>query len=228
VLRRFRDATRSAPDELTLFGGLLHAPDGSGTRLAAIVACHAGPLAEGEAALSPIKKFGSPVLDTIGRATYEATNMMLDPGFPRGALVYWKSTFLHELSDAAIDALLAGFTDCPSPMSGLIVEHFHGAAARVGASDTAFPHRREAYNLLINSEWLEPGDTAPNVAWARRVYDSMRSYSAGASYVNYMSHDERESPAEVAYGPNLPRLRALKAKYDPGNLFHLNQNIRPA
>jgi FAD/FMN-containing dehydrogenase len=211
-----------------LFGGLLYAPDGSGTPLAAIIACHSGTVAEGETARDPIKKFGSPVLDTIGPASYEATNMMLDAGFPRGALAYWKSTFLSELSDAAIETLIAGFRDCPSPMSGLIVEHFHGAAARVGASETAFRHRREAFNLLINSEWLEPGDTARNIAWARQMYDAMRPYSAGASYVNYMSHDERESPAEVAYGPILARLRALKAKYDPANLFHLNQNIRPA
>jgi FAD/FMN-containing dehydrogenase len=228
VLRRFRDATRSAPDALTLFGGLLYAPDGSGTPLAAIVACHSGTVTEGEAVLGPIKKFGSPLLDTIGGASYEATNMMLDAGFPRGALAYWKSTFLSELSDAAIDTLIAGFRDCPSPMNGLIVEHFHGAAARVGASDTAFPHRREAFNLLINSEWLEPADTVRNIAWTRHVYDAMRPYAAGASYVNYMSHDERENPAEVAYGATLARLRALKAKYDPANLFRLNQNIRPA
>ncbi len=228
VLRLFRDTTRSALDELTLFGGLLYAPDGSGTPLAAIVACHSGTVAEGEAALGPIKKFGSPLLDTIGRTSYEATNMMLDAGFPRGALAYWKSTFLSELSDAAIDTLIEGFRDCPSPMSGLIVEHFHGAAARVGASDTAFPHRREAFNLLINSEWLDPAHTERNIAWARQMYDAMRRYSAGASYVNYMSPDERESPAELAYGPTLARLRALKAKYDPANLFHLNQNIRPA
>jgi FAD/FMN-containing dehydrogenase len=227
VLRVFRDAAQSASDELTLFGGLLHAPDGSGTRLAAIVACHSGALAEGETMLSQIKTFGAPVLDTIGRTSYEATNMMLDAGFPRGALAYWKSAFLAELSDTAIDTLISAFADCPSPMSSLIVEQFHGAAARVGIGDTAFPHRRRAFNLLINSEWLDSADNARNIAWARRAYDAMRPHSAGASYVNYMSHDERENPAEVAYGPNLPRLRALKSRYDPSNLFHLNHNIRP-
>jgi FAD/FMN-containing dehydrogenase len=76
-------------------------------------------------------------------------------------------------------------------------------------------------------EWLEPAETARNIAWARHVYDAMRPYAAGASYVNYMSHDERENPAEVAYGPTLARLRGLKTRYDPENLFHLNHNIRP-
>lgn len=228
VFRFYRDTTASAPDELTLFGGLLHAPDGSGTPLAAIIACHCGAVAEGEAALGPIKKFGSPVLDTICPASYDATNMMLDSGFPRGARNYWKSSFLNELGDSAIDTLVAAFSECPSAMSGIVVEHFHGAAARVGVSDTAFPHRHDAYNLLIFSEWLEQADDARNVAWARQVYDPMRPYSARGRYVNYLDHDEGENPAEAAYGPNYPRLRVLKAKYDPTNLFHLNQNIRPA
>jgi FAD/FMN-containing dehydrogenase len=227
VLRFYRDVTRSLPDELTLFSGLLHAPDGSGTKLAGIIAAHAGPLADGEAALRPIKQFGSPLLDVIGPASYEATNMMLDAGFPRGALNYWKSTFLTALSDGAIDAMVAGFQECPSPMSGLVLEHFHGAVTRVGPSDTAFPHRGEVYNIVIAGEWLDPADTARNVAWARRMYEAMQPYASRARYVNYLGDDETGNPAEAAYGPNLPRLRTIKARYDPANLFHLNQNILP-
>lgn len=228
VLRFYRDVTRRLPDELTLFGGLLHAPDGSGTRLAAIIACHSGSLADGETALSPIKRFGSPVLDVIAPASYEATNTMLDGGFPRGALNYWKSTFLTDLSDAAIDTMVAGFQDCPSPMSSVLLEHFHGAATRVGVTDTAFPHRREAYNLLIASEWLDPAESARNVAWTRQLYDAMRPYAASARYANYLGDDETGNPAKSAYGPNLLRLSTIKAKYDPANVFHLNQNIPPA
>ena len=228
VLRLYRDATRSLPDELTLFSALLHAPDGSGARLAAIVASHSGSLPEGEAALQPIKKFGKPLMDVIGPTSYEATNMMLDAGFPRGALNYWKSTFLNELSDAAIDTMIGRFRECPSPMSAMVLEHIHGAATRIAPTETAFPHRREAYNLLIASEWMDPSENTRNIAWARQTYDAMRPYAAAARYVNYLGDDETEKAAEAAYGPNLPRLRKLKAKYDPQNIFRQNHNITPA
>ena len=227
MLKLYREATTSLPDELTLFAALLHAPDGSGVRLAVITACHCGSPGEAVSALQPIKKFGSPVIDTIGPTSYEATNTMLDAGFPRGALNYWKSSFLEGLSDAAIDTLVARFAVCPSPLSGLVLEHFHGAATRVGVSETAIPHRREGYNLLVVSEWLDPGDNARNIAWARESYDAMRPWLASGRYANYLSDDDGEDAGQAAYGPNYPRLRVLKTKYDPTNLFHLNQNIRP-
>lgn len=228
VLQFFREVTSSVPDELTLSGGLLHAPDGSGVPLAVIVACHCGSLAEGEAAIRPIKRFGSPVVDTIGPASYVDTNTTIfDPGFPRGAMNYWKSSFLAELSDEAIDALIAQFAVCPSPMSGLVLEHFHGAATRVGVGETAFPHRRESYNLLVVSQWLDPKDDEKNIAWGRATYDALRPHMARESYVNYQTEDETEGAVEHAYGPNYERLVALKNKLDPTNLFHLNPNVRP-
>jgi FAD/FMN-containing dehydrogenase len=225
VLKFFREITSGLPDDLTIFGALLHAPDGM--QIAVIIACHCGPLGEAEAALQPVKKFGTPVLDTIGPATYEATNMMLDAGFPRGALNYWKSNFMAELSDQAIDTVISQFATCPSAMSGLVLEHIHGAATRVGVGETAFPHRREGYNFLVVSEWLDPADNARNIAWARQSYDLMRPCFTAGRYVNYLGDDDGEDAVTVAYGPNYERLRALKAKYDPMNLFHLNQNIRP-
>jgi FAD/FMN-containing dehydrogenase len=228
VLRFYRDVAASLPDELTLFGGLLHAPDGSGVRLAVMIACHCDSPAEADAALRPIKTFGSPLMDTIGLTSYEATNMMLDAGFPRGALNYWKSSFLSQLSDAAIDTLISRFEACPSPMSGLLLEHFHGAATRVGVGETAVPHRQKGYNLVLVSEWLDAADNARNIAWTRESYDAMRPWFASGRYVNYLGDDESEGSVQAAYGPNYERLRALKAKYDPSNLFHLNQNIRPA
>lgn len=226
VLKFFREVTSAGlPDDLAIFGALLHAPDGA--KVAVMIMCHCGSLGEAEATLQPIKKFGTPVLDTIGPTTYEATNMMLDAGFPRGALNYWKSNFMAELSDQAIDTLISQFTACPSPMSGLLLEHIHGAATRVGVSETAFPHRREGYNFLVVSEWLNPAENARNIAWARESYDAMRSSFTAGRYVNYLGDDDGEDAVVVAYGPNYQRLRALKAKYDPANLFHLNQNIRP-
>lgn len=228
VLQFFREVTASVPDELTLNGGLLHAPDGSGVPLAVIVACHCGSLAEGEAGTRPIKGFSSPVVDSIGPASYVDTNTTIfDPGFPRGARNYWKSSFLAELSDAAIDALIAQFAVCPSPMSGLVLEHFHGAATRAGVSETAFPQRRESYNLLVVSQWLDPKDDERNIAWARATYDALRPHMARESYTNYQTDDQTQDAVAHAYGPNYARLVALKNRLDPTNLFHLNNNVRP-
>ena len=226
VLKFFREITSGLPDDLTIFGGLLHAPDGA--QIAVIILCHCGPLAEAETALEPIKKFGTPILDSVGPTSYEETNRMLDAGFPRGALNYWKSNFMSELSDQVIDTLVSQFAACPSPMSGLLLEHIHGAATRVDVSETAFPHRGEGYNFLVVSEWLDPADNARNIAWARESYDLMLPYFSRGRYVNYLGEDEGEDAVAAAYGPNYQRLRTLKAKYDPTNLFHLNQNIRPA
>ena len=228
VLQFFRDVTASVPDELTLNGGLLHAPDGSGVILAVIVACHCGSLAEGEAGTRPIKGFSSPVVDTIGPASYADTNTLIfDAGFPRGARNYWKSSFLSELSDAAIDAFIAQFRVCPSPMSGLVLEHFHGAATRVGVDETAFPQRRESYNLLVVSQWLDPKDDEKNIAWARATYDTLHPHMARESYANYQTDDQTQDALERVYGPNYTRLVALKNRLDPTNLFHLNNNVRP-
>ena len=226
VLKFFREITSvGLPDDASIFGALLHAPDGA--QIAVIIVCHCGPLAEAEAQLQPIKKFGAPILDSIGPTSYEETNRMLDAGFPRGALNYWKSNFMSALTDQAIDTLVSQFASCPSPMSGLLMEHIHGAATRIGVSETAFPHRREGYNFLVVSEWLEPADNARNIAWARESYDAMRPCFTPGRYVNYLGDDDGEDAVAAAYGPNYQRLRALKAKYDPTNLFHLNQNIRP-
>ncbi|HXG34958.1 MAG TPA: FAD-binding oxidoreductase [Bryobacteraceae bacterium] len=228
VLRFFRQVTSSVPDELTLSGGLLHAPDGSGVPLAVIVGCHCGSLAEGEAAMRPIKRFASPVADTIAPTSYVDTNATIfDPGFPRGARNYWKSSFLAELSDPAIEALIAQFAICPSPISGLVLEHFHGAAARVGVRETAFPHRRESYNLLVVSQWLDPKDDEKNIAWARATYDTLRPYMVRESYVNYQTEEESGNALEQVYGLNYERLVTLKNKLDPTNFFHLNNNVRP-
>ncbi len=226
VLRFFRDTTPSWPDELTGFAGLVHAPDGSGAPIVAVVAVHCGSPEEGEEAVAPIKAFGSPILDAMGPMSYEATASFLDEGYPAGARNYWKSNFLQVLDDDAIDTMIARFASCPSPMSGLAMEHVHGAVTRVGLAETPFPFRHEGYNLLITSEWLEPEEDEPNIAWTRETYDALRPHFADLRYVNYLDDDE-DDPAASAYGPNHDRLRAVKATYDPENLFHLNQNIRP-
>jgi FAD/FMN-containing dehydrogenase len=229
VLRFYRDFTTSLPDELTAFGGLLHAPDGSGAKLAAIVVCHAGSLEAGAAAVAPIKRFGSPVTDVIGPMPYTTLNTLFDPGFPRGALNYWKSNFLAALPDAAIDTMIERFAVTPAPMSALLLEHFHGAATRVRPTDTAFPHRAVGYNFLAVGQWQEPSATAANIDWARETYAAMAPHFAGGRYVNYLNADETADgvSASAAFGPNGARLSEVKRKYDPDNVFHLNQNIKP-
>jgi hypothetical protein len=140
---------------------------------------------------------------------------MLDAGFPRGALNYWKSNFMSELSDQAIDTLISQFAACPSPMSGLLLEHIHGAATRVGVSETAFPHRREGYNFLVVSEWLDPADNAQNIAWARESYDAMRPGSQRGLCTIWETTMAKTVAA--AYGPNYQRLRTLK-RSDPASV----------
>jgi len=227
VLRFARDFATSLPDEFMVFAGLIHAPDGSGTKLAAIVACHCGSLAEGETAMRPLKQFGQPLMDAIGPMPYCQLNAMLDGAFPKGALNYWKSSFLAQLSDDAIDTMIECFARCPTPMGQLLLEHFHGAATRVGVSDTAFPHRADGYNLIVLSEWMEPKDTDRCIAWARETYAAMEPFVGSGRYVNYLGDDEPGDPTAAAYGPNYRRLQELKTKYDPSNFFHMNQNIRP-
>jgi FAD/FMN-containing dehydrogenase len=154
-------------------------------------------------------------------------NSMIDGGYPKGALNYWKSSFLSTLSDDAIDTMIDCFSRVPSPMTGIVLEHFHGAATRVGVEDTAFPHRSAGYNLVITSEWTSPADTERNVQWTRDTYAAMKPFMAAGRYVNYLDVDEPGDPVAEAYGPNYARLRQLKATYDPANFFHMNQNIKP-
>jgi FAD/FMN-containing dehydrogenase len=227
VLTFFRDSTRSLPDEHTLFATLTHAPDGSGAEVAALVTCHCGPPADAEKAMRPLKQFGSPILDAVGPIPYAQLNAMLDGNYPKGALNYWKSNFLTELSDAAIDTMIACFGRCPTPMGQLLLEHIHGAATRVGSGDTAFPHRSEGYNFLVLAQWLKPADTTACIAWARETYQRMQPFFAVGRYVNYLDDDEAGDPVAAAYGSNYRRLQQIKAKYDPKNFFRMNQNIRP-
>jgi hypothetical protein len=228
VLRFFRDLTSSSlPDEMTVFGGLVHAPDGSGAKLAVLAMCHCGPLETAKAAVAPIKSFGSPLLDTIGPRSYSELNGMLDDAYPRGALNYWKSSFLKRLDDDTIGTMIDCFARCPTPMGQLLMEHFHGAATRIPVNATAFPHRSVGYNAVIISEWLDAALNARCVSWARETYAALSPFSTESRYVNYLGDDETGNPVAAAYGANHDRLQKLKAKYDPQNVFHMNQNILP-
>ena len=228
VLRFFRDLTSDLPDEVMAYGGVVHAPDGSGVKLSAIVLCDCRPPGTDDTVVERVKSFGEPIMDAMGPMPYPASNQLLDAGYPKGANNYWKSSFLETLSDAAIEQMIESFADAPSPMDAVLLEHFHGEATRIPVDATAYPHRRVGYNLGIFAEWMGPELTEPCVAWARRTYAAMEPYFAKARYVNYMGDDEPVDDMGSVYGPNLARLRELKSKYDPDNVFHVNQNIPPA
>jgi FAD/FMN-containing dehydrogenase len=227
VLKFFRELGASAPDELMLAAGLQTAPDGSGAKLVGVVACHCGPLADGEAAVKPLKGFGPPVMDALGPMPYGALNGMLDPAFPKGALNYWKARFVTDLSDACIGALVERFAACPSPTSHIILEHFHGAVCRVGIPDTACTLRAKGFNVVILGQWMDPRDTDRSIGWVRDTYAALEPFFASTRYVNYLEQDAAGDQAAAIYGPNYARLREIKTKYDPKNLFRANVNIPP-
>ena len=227
LLRFYREAVTAAPDDLTVFAGLVHAPDGSGAKLAALVVCHAGAPEAAERELAPFKSFGSPLVVEVGAMPYPTMNTLLDAGFPDGAYNYWLSSFTRGLPDALIDATVERFATVPSPMSSILFEHFHGAVTRVGATDTAVPHREPGWNLVLPSVWTDPTTTDANIGWTRETFAAVQPDLTGARWLNYLADDQADDAVRAAYGPNYDRLREVKRRYDPDNVFHLNHNIAP-
>jgi hypothetical protein len=164
-------------------------------------------------------------MDLLGPMPYPVVNTLLDGAFPRGALNYWKSAFFTELSDAAVRTMIEAFEAAPSIMSGMMIECFHGAVTRVDPTAMAYPHRQPGYDLVLIGQWLDPAESDANIAWVRETYDALEPYTAARAYVNYLGDDEDLSRIRDAYEPNYDRLVELKRRYDPDNLFHLNQNI---
>ena len=228
LLRFYRDAVAEASDDLTVFAGLVHAPDGSGTKLAALVVFHAGETVEAERELEPFKTWGSPLLIQVGPVPYPVMNTILDAGYPAGSLNYWLSSFTRGLPDGLIGIAVERFAAVPSPMSAILLEHFHGAVTRVGVSETAVPHREQGWNLLLPSVWTDPADTEANIAWTRETFAAMRPHFRTGRWLNYLGDDQADDAIRAAYGLNYERLREVKRRYDPDNVFHLNHNIQAA
>ena len=222
----YQEATADPPDEMEAFFALVHAPDGSGDKIVALPVCHSGDIATGEALVAPLRNVGTPAVDLIGPMPYPVMNTILDEGFPKGARNYWRSAFFKELSADVVGVLVDAFERVPSPMSGMFIEHFHGAVTRIDPTATAFPHREPGFNIVLSGEWLDPAEDEANLAWVRSTFEAMAPYMADAVYVNYLSADEPDR-VRAAYGPNWERLVALKRTWDPDNVFHLNQNIDP-
>jgi FAD/FMN-containing dehydrogenase len=226
ALRFYRELMATAPDELMAYALFLTSPDG--TPLCAIAVCYVGPLETGEQILRPLRSYGRPAADSVHPMSYLEIQSMFDGGFPFGRLNYWKSSVLPELTDEAIDVLVAQSATVPSPLSAWALEPFGGAVGRVGVEETAFPHRRARYSLVIVGMWTDPAESPTNVRWTRELWSAMQPFSNEAVYVNYLDTDDADR-VPAAYGAaTYQRLRLLKEKYDPGNFFRINQNIGPA
>ncbi len=227
LLRFYRDAVADCPDDLTVFCALVHAPDGSGVKLAALAVFHTGDPEQAEQDLAPFKTWGSPLMIEVGPMPYPVMNTLLDGGYPTGSLNYWLSSFTRGLPDGLIDTMVERFASVPSPMTAILLEHFHGAVTRVGVQDTAVPHRTEGWNLLLPSVWLDPAATEENIAWTRETHAALGPHLDEARWLNYLGDDQLGDAVRAAYGPNYDRLLAVKRRYDPENVFHNNHNIDP-
>jgi FAD/FMN-containing dehydrogenase len=227
MLRFYRDAAAAASDDLTVFAAVVHAPDGSGMKIAGMVVFHTGTPEEAERELAPFKSWGSPLMVEVGPMPYPAMNTILDDGYPAGSLNYWLSSFTAGIPDELIDVIVDRFQTVPSPMTAILLEQFHGAVCRVGVEETAVPHREPGWNLLIPSVWLDPADTDANIAWTRETHAALAPHLTDRRWLNYLGDDQGPDAIRGAYGPNYDRLVAVKRKHDPDNVFRHNHNIAP-
>lgn len=225
AMRFYHAFANRAPDELNLDAGLVTMP--TGERCFNISVCYIGPIDEGERVVKPLRAYGTPIDDRIAPISYLQIQSAGDANFPRGRRYYWKAQFLHELTDSAIDTLLAAYATAPSSGSLLVLQQVGGAIARVPKSETPYVNRDALYDCFPVSIWDNPADDEAHIRWARDLWDAIRPFSAGGVYANNLG-DEGADRVQAAYGENYPRLAALKSKYDPTNFFRLNQNIRRA
>jgi len=223
VIRHFRDYIASAPDELTVYTALLHGPDGS--PLVGVIPCYCGNVADGERVLQSLRKFGNPIVDGVQAMPFPTMQSLLAPSFPDGNHNYWKSTLQRELSDEAISAIVEHANRLASPLSFVVFEYYGGAAGRVANDATAFPHRKLPWDILFLAQWTDPAQTNLHRDWARSGEELLRPYSENAHLLSALDV-EGEDVLKTAFGGNLPRLAAIKKKYDPSDFFRVNQSVR--
>jgi hypothetical protein len=224
IFRHYRAFMASAPDEVTAYAGLISLPDGMPAM--AVVACYCGDIDEGERVLEPLRRFGSPLLDTVAPMPFPAMQKLADASFPDGTYNYWRSSFVRSLSDDLIDVLVEHGNRAQSPLSGVMVEFYGGAVSRVGQGDTAFAQRQTEYNIGIAAQWVSAAESEKHIAWVNEVSAALKPYSSGGYLLNFLN-DEGPAAVRAAFGSNYPRLVEVKSKYDPTNFFRLNQNVTP-
>jgi hypothetical protein len=226
----------NAPEEFTsnlAFWSVPPAPDIPAElhfrRFVAILGVHCGPVEEGMRLIRPLREMGKPLIDMSGPLPWAAIQQAFDPFFPKGKrMYYFKSRLLKRLDGPTIKAVTSRAANPPSPFILVVLWHYSGAMKRVENSETAFMGREAACLLSVDCIWDNLAETDQAIGYARKFLAEMEPYSPRGSYVNFAGFgEEGEALVQDAYGPHYARLSALKKKYDPTNLFHLNQNIKP-
>ncbi len=233
LMRRWRDFILSAPETVNGWFAYITVPPGPPfpeqyhlQKMAAIVWCDLAPPAEAEAHLAPFRAFGPPAIDFAGPIPWPALQSLFDGLYPPGLQWYWKTDFVTELSDEAIAQHAKYAAQLPTMHSTMHLYPINGAAHRPGPGDTAFSYRDANFAEVIVGVDPDPANNERMTQWARDYWLALHPYSAGGGYLNMMM-DEGNATVRAAYRDNYPRLAAIKAKYDPTNLFHVNQNIHP-
>ena len=235
LLRFYGNWVRTLPDELTTLLAFLTAPPApfmpqhlQGTPMVGIAMCYIGPPKDGDAVVKPLRDFATPAVDLVAPLPYTALQGMFDEGAPKGILSYWKTEYLKALDDRTIETLVTQVGRMGAPFAQVHIHHVEGAVARVKADATPFGHRDSAYVLNVLGMWMDPAETDRHVHWARDFSKAIQPFSTGSPYINFLG-DEGEERIRAAYGEKkYTRLVQLKNKYDPKNLFRLNQNIKPS
>ncbi len=236
VLAGWRDAVADAPDELSTAWLVWTLPDVEelpehlrGRPYVGIAGMWAGDPEQGERVSRPLRELTTPLLDMSQPSAYADFQRSLDPFFPAGLRHYWKATYLDGLTEAGIDTTVDWSLRRASEQTLIIIRHVGGAISRVGAQETAFGDRSSQWMLSIDSTWQEPAGDAENIRYTRSFWDAMQPHSDGKTYFNFPGLlEEGDAAVRASYGANHARLARIKAAYDPENVFHLNQNIRPA
>ena len=228
----YLDYVRTAPDELTTALNYWTAPPAPflpasihGRRIVIIATCYAGPADDGERVVAPVRAL-QPAVDLIGQIPYLRLQTTFDLLLAKGTYSYSKSDYFDTIMPAMVDEMIAWAARKPAPLCMARLNHYGGAIGRVASDATPFPHRDATFTFSQDAFWHGPEGTAANVTWAKEFWQAMRAYSPRGAYVNFLSDDGEERVRE-SYGANYDRLVRIKQKYDPHNLFRLNQNIKP-
>lgn len=234
VLRFYREFIARAPEDISVFFGFHLAPPApfipepvQGLPVAVLFVCYCGDQADGEEAVKPIREFAKPALDLLGPMPYPVLQGFFDELVPPGLHHYWKSDFVGEIRDEAISVHASYGPKVPAVQSTMHIYPLSGAVDRVRNEDTAFGHREAQFAQVIVGASPDAEPMPGIIEWVRNYWSDAHPYSSGATYVNFLM-EEGADRAKAAYGGNYARLAEIKARYDPANLFHLNQNIRPA
>lgn len=235
ALRLYRDFSETAPDEANTIAALGQIPPDEHfpeelhrTPFAAFGGLYVGPVDEGEKVLRPLRDLGAPLLDFSGVMPYVEAQRAFDADYPDGLRYYWKSLNLTRLDEDAIERIVRHARQQPSPFSTTDLWHVGGAVKRAGPDESAFGGRDVAFLLSPEANWLDAADDEANLRWVRDFVADMAPFSDGSRYLNFAGfQEEGDDMIRASYGAQHARLQALKRQYDPGNLFRLNQNIKP-